>query len=170
MQRVLVYGVTGSGKSTVAALIARRTGLPHVSVDDLTWRPGWVALPDGEQRALFTQVCAQDRWVLDSAYGSWVDVPLARADLVVGLDLPRHVSLLRLLRRTVRRVVLRELVCGGNTETLRQALSRESILLWHGHSFARKRARLLTWEADPDGPPVLRLTSSAQVERWVRSL
>lgn len=41
VDRILVYGVTGSGKSTVAARIARRTGLPLVEVDELTWLPGW---------------------------------------------------------------------------------------------------------------------------------
>jgi adenylate kinase family enzyme len=45
-----VYGVTGSGKTTLAAQIAERTGLPWHSVDDLTWEPGWVEVPVQEQR------------------------------------------------------------------------------------------------------------------------
>ena len=170
MHRVLVYGVTGSGKSTLAQRIAERTGLPYVAVDDLTWQPGWVQLPVEEQRRLISEVCAGDRWVLDSAYGTWTDVVLARADLVVGLDYPRYVSLGRLLLRTARRGVDKKQVCGGNVETLRQALSRESIVAWHFRSFARKRARIARWQADPSGPPVLRMTTSQQAERWLRSL
>ncbi len=170
MQRVLVYGVTGSGKSTLARQVAERTGLPLVEVDDLTWLPGWVQRPVDEQRRMLTEVCAGERWVLDSAYGTWTDVVLARADLVVGLDYPRWVSLGRLLRRTAVRVVDRRQVCGGNTETLRQAFSRESIVLWHVRSFAGKRARIAAWSADPDGPRVLRLTHPREAERWLRDL
>ena len=38
--RVLVYGVTGSGKTTAALAIGARTGLPVTLVDELTWLPG----------------------------------------------------------------------------------------------------------------------------------
>jgi adenylate kinase family enzyme len=85
VQRVLVYGVTGSGKSTLARRIAERCVLPCHDVDDLTWEPGWVPVPDEVQRARLTAVCAGDEWVIDSAYGKWLDVPLARTDLVVGV-------------------------------------------------------------------------------------
>jgi len=166
-RRVLVYGVTGSGKTTLAGRLARITGLPFTEVDFVTWRPGWVLLPEEEQRARFTELCAGDRWILDSAYGTWVDVVLARADLVVGLDFPRVVSLSRLLRRTVSRAVRGTEICGGNRETVRRALSDDSIVRWHFRSFASKHERLVAWEADPAMPPVLRLRSPRELERWL---
>ncbi len=168
MRRVVVYGVTGSGKSTLAARIGERFGLPYVSVDDLTWEPGWVAVPDEVQRERIATVCAGDAWVLDSAYGIWKDIPLARADLVVGLDFPRWRSLGRLLRRTARRIVLRTEICNGNRERLRNLFrSADSIVVWHFRSFARKRRRMRAWQADPAMPPVVLLRSPAEVERWL---
>ena len=170
MRRVLVYGVTGSGKSTLARRVAARLGLPYVEVDELTWEPGWAPVPDEIQRERITAICAGDAWVLDHAYGKWLDVPLARADLVVGLDLPRLVSLGRLLRRTLGRMIRRTPTCNGNVETFREIfLRRDSILLWHFTSFARKRARIRRWAADSSFPVVV-LRSSAEVERWVESL
>jgi adenylate kinase family enzyme len=49
-QRILVYGVTGSGKTTLAARISAATGIPWHSVDDLTGEAGWVPVPTKEQR------------------------------------------------------------------------------------------------------------------------
>jgi adenylate kinase family enzyme len=171
VQRVLVYGVTGSGKSTLARRVAGRLALPYVEVDELTWEPGWVAVPDEVQREKITAVCAGDRWVLDSAHGKWLDVPLARTDLVVGLDLPRRVSLSRLVRRTFGRILRRTPICNGNVETFREAfLARDSILRWHFQSFARKRARIRRWATDPDFPPLVVLRSAAEIERWVQTL
>jgi hypothetical protein len=79
-------------------------GVRRTSVDDLTWEPGWVAVPDGEQRRRFQRVCAGDEWVL-AGYGAWLDVPLQRVQLVVALDYPRWFSLQRLVRRTFRRLL-----------------------------------------------------------------
>jgi hypothetical protein len=42
---------------------------------------------------------AGDRWILDTAYSTWLAIPLARADLIVALDYPRFVSLARLVGR-----------------------------------------------------------------------
>ncbi len=170
-RRILVYGVTGAGKTTLARQVAARLGLPFHPVDDLTWEPGWVAVPLEVQRERIAAVCAGDVWVLDHAYGAWVDVPLARADLVVALDLPRWLSFGRLLRRSVGNVVRGTPTCNGNRETFRQTfLSRESILLWHFRSFPRKRKRMRAWHADPAMPPVVLLRSPAEVRAWLETL
>ncbi len=169
-RRILVHGVTGSGKSTLAARISAATGIPWTHVDDLTWEPGWVAVPDEEQRRRFEAICAGDEWVLDTAYSSWRDVVMPRVELVVALDYPRVVSLWRLVRRTVARVVTKESVCNGNVETLRSVFSRDSIIAWHFQTFASKRRQVARWADDPSGPQVIRLTSRRQTEAWLRSL
>jgi adenylate kinase family enzyme len=168
--RILVYGVTGSGKTTMAAAIAERTGLPWHSADDLTWEADWVQVELAEQRRRITEVCAGERWILDTAYGKWRDIPVARAQLIVGLDYPRWLSLSRLVRRTLARVIDRRTVCNGNIETLRGTFSRESIIVWHFKSFARKRRRIGEWAADPAAPNVVRLTSTKQTRRWLATL
>jgi adenylate kinase family enzyme len=168
--RVLIYGVTGSGKTTLARQVAEKTGLPWHSVDDLTWEPGWISVPPAEQRRRIAAICAGERWIIDSAYSSWLDLVLARADLIVALDYPRWRSLAWLTRRTLTRAITRRPVCNGNTESFRQMLSRDSIIVWHFRSFARKRARMRAWAADRAGPEVIRLTSPAATRRWLASL
>jgi adenylate kinase family enzyme len=168
--RILVYGVTGSGKTVLAERISARTGIPWHSVDDLTWEPGWVPVPDHEQRRRIEAICAGDRWVLDTAYAKWLEVPLARVELIVALDFPRWLSLFRLLRRTAARALDGRPVCNGNRESFRLSFSRDSIILWHFRSFTRKRRRIRSWEADPHAPDVVRLTSPRQAETWLASL
>ena len=134
--RILVYGVTGSGKTTMAARIAERTGLPWHSVDDLTWEPGWIQVPTEEQRRRVAAICVGERWIIDTAYGKWLDIPLARVEVIVALDYARWRSR-RLVRRTLRRAIDHRAICNGNHETFRQAFSRDSIVVWHFRSFAR---------------------------------
>ena len=169
-RRVLVYGVTGSGKSTLASRLAGATGISWHSVDDLSWEPGWVAVPDDEQRRRIQRICERPEWILDTAYGAWLDLPLGHAQLIVALDYPRWFSLQRLVRRTVTRVFRRRLVCNGNRESWRGLVSRDSIIVWHFRSFSRKRQRIRRWSGDPAGPPVLRFTSARRAEQWLTGL
>lgn len=169
-KRISVYGVTGSGKTTLAKRLSEVAGIPWHSIDDLMWEPSWEEVPEAEQRSRVEAITRESEWILDTMYGKWLDVELPRVELVVGLDFPRWVSFGRLLRRTLNRVMDKHPICNGNTENWRQMLSRDSILVWHFRSFAGKRRRLREWEIREDGPKVLRFRSSREVERWLEEL
>ncbi|MDI3240728.1 GNAT family N-acetyltransferase [Arthrobacter sp. AL08] len=169
--RVLFYGVTGSGKSTAARAYAQSRGLPGFSADDDTgWLPGWQQRTVEEQRGIAASLAAQDRWVLDSAYGAWRDVVLPRAELIVCLDYPRWLSLARLIRRTLRRALTREPVCNGNEETIARLFTQGSILRWHFRSFTRKRQVMRGLEADPRMPAIVMFRRPRELDAWLAQL
>jgi adenylate kinase family enzyme len=102
MQRVLVIGSGGAGKSTLAARLGERLGLPVVHLDALYWRAGWVATPDDEWARRVAALAAGDAWVMDGNYGGTLDARLAACDTVVFLDLPRRLCAWRVVRRAIR--------------------------------------------------------------------
>lgn len=166
--RVLFHGVTGSGKSSAARAYAQASGLPEFSADDdIGWLPGWQERSVAQQRQLAGNLAARESWVLDSAYGAWRDIVVPRAELVVALDYPRWLSLARLTRRSVRRVITRQPVCNGNVETLTRLIARDSIFYWHFNSFARKKQVFRAWQADPDMPPVLVFRRPKDLRNWL---
>jgi adenylate kinase family enzyme len=169
-RRILVYGVTGSGKSMAAQRIAANTHLPLTLADELTWEPGWVPVAKDEQRRRIAAVAARDRWVLDTAYGAWLDVVLPRVEFVVGLDYPRWFSLQRVFRRSVMRAIDKKPICNGNTESFRRIVGRDSLIGWHFQSFGRKRRRMRAWAAAAEGPAVLLFTRSRDLEMWIDTL
>lgn len=170
-QRVLCYGVTGSGKSSAAIEIGARLNLPvHLVDDEIGWLPGWVNRPVDEQIEIATRIVSGDSWILDSAYGSWLEPVLARTQIIIALDYPRWLSLTRLLRRTWQRVTDRQPVCNGNVETWSQVFSRDSIIVWHFRSFASKRQRLHALRDAISGPKVLVLKHPRDYEALLRQL
>jgi adenylate kinase family enzyme len=171
VRRVAIIGASGSGKTTLADAMAARLGVPHIEVDAIHHGPGWTEMPTPEFRARMERVVAADGWVIDSVYQQKLGemVPLA-ADTVVWIDLPLHVTLGRLARRTASRYVRRTELWNGNRETLRGVLwGRDSLFAW---AIARHREYRRTLPAAFAGPAyrdkdVIRLRSEGDVRAWL---
>jgi adenylate kinase family enzyme len=100
MQRILIIGAPGTGKSTLARHMGPKLGLPVIHLDAEYWRPGWVEPTKDEWAVKVAMLAAREAWVMDGNYsGSW-DLRLPRAEAVVWLDLPRRVYLARMFVRT----------------------------------------------------------------------
>lgn len=100
MQRVLVIGISGAGKSTFSRVLAARTGLPLIHLDKEFWQPGWMETPRPEWRVRVAELTAGERWVMDGNYAGSLGLRLPRADTVMWFDYPT----LRCLRRAIWRV------------------------------------------------------------------
>ncbi len=170
-RRILIYGVYGAGKSTLAGRLARRLHLPWQPVDDLTWEPGWKEVPIALQRKRIAEICDLPAWIIDGAYQAWIDIPFQRADLVLCLDYSRTLTLWRLVRRTMRLLVTGEVICNGNRESLRSVLSSDSIFVWHFGSFSRKRRRMRQWRSDPaTAARTLVFSHPAETAKWLQDV
>lgn len=165
--RVVVNGTSGSGKSTLAHAIGERLDLPYVELDSLHHGPNWTPRPGFiEEVDRFT---SQERWVTEFQYDAVRPLLLERTDLFVWLDLPRHLVMGRLVRRTVSRRLRNEELWHGNREApLRTFLTDRDHVLRHGwrtHVDTRRRAE----QALEQRPalPVVRLRSVPETESWL---
>jgi adenylate kinase family enzyme len=99
VQRVVVTGPAGAGKTELALALGRRLELPVVHLDTLFWKPGWIPTPPDEWKDVQRRELAADAWVVDSQFDDMLPEWLERADTVVFVD----ASPLRCLWRVSRR-------------------------------------------------------------------
>jgi adenylate kinase family enzyme len=99
MQRILVIGGSGTGKSTLARAIGARLGLPVIHLDREFWSPGWVAPAPSAWRRKVEELAGREAWVMDGNYSATFDLRVPRADAIVWLDLPRWVYFPRTIKR-----------------------------------------------------------------------
>ncbi|MEM9666309.1 MAG: DNA topology modulation protein [Bacteroidota bacterium] len=102
MQRILVIGSGGAGKSTLARQLGRRLGLPVIHLDQHYWQPGWVETPRAVWQERVRQLIQRERWVMDGNYSGTMEMRLAAADTIVFLDTPRWRCLWQATRRYLR--------------------------------------------------------------------
>lgn len=162
MQRVLVIGSPGAGKSTFARELARRTGLPLTHLDAEYWRPGWVRPEAAEWEARVRGLIAPDVWILDGNYTSTVPLRAVRADTVIVLDYPRTLCLYRAVRRAL---------LGRRPDTLdlgKEPLNLEFLsFIWRFGALQRKQL------AELDHLPhltLIRLSSDKEARVWLAAV
>ena len=167
MRRVVVVGSSGSGKTTVAAELARALGVEHVEVDALHHGPNWTEATAEELRAAVSrELDGSEGWVVDGNYfGKLGDLVLKQADTAVWLDISLRTCLARLWHRTLHRVRDEVELWNGNRESWRGAFwGRESLFWWTiRHHRARRRRWPERFAQLPD-LTVVRLRTPADVD------
>ena len=93
MKRIMIIGCPGSGKSTFARALAKKTGLPLHYLDMMYWNPDRTTKPKEEFRAALRETVALDRWIIDGNYGSTLEIRMEACDTVIFLDYPPEVCL-----------------------------------------------------------------------------
>jgi len=170
---VAVIGGSCTGKTTLSRELARRLGVPHLELDALHHDAGWQEAPAEvlQARVDAALAAAPDGWVVDGNYHGKIGTSvLERADTVVFLDLPFRTALRRVLWRTLRRSITREELWNGNRESLRTALSRDSIVLWVITHHRTHRAKWPGRLASLPRLEVVRLRSPREVRAWLQSI
>ena len=102
MQRILIIGGSGTGKSTLAREMGARLELPVIHLDQHFWSPGWVQPEPEEWRRRVAELAARDAWVIDGNYSGTLAMRLPRAEAVVWLDLPRRIYFPRAVLRMLK--------------------------------------------------------------------
>lgn len=167
-RRILVAGPSGSGKTTLAGRIADVLHLPHIEIDALFHGPNWTPRPSFEDNV--HRFSADPAWVTEWQYGSVRPHLLQRADLLVWLDLPKAVVMTQVVRRTVMRRLQRQELWNGNIEPPLRAFfsDPDHIVRWAWKTHGSNAARVNAVAQQQSGPPVVRLRSHGDADRWLR--
>ena len=103
MERVMIIGCGGAGKSTLARKLGEKTGLSVVHLDQIWWEPGnWQHIEKSEFDERLAEELRKPRWILDGNFNRTIEARLAVCDTVIYLDYPRLVCLKNWLGRVIQ--------------------------------------------------------------------
>ena len=93
MDKVLVIGCPGSGKSTFSRKLHVLTGLPLFHLDMMYWNADKTIVDKPVFRARLAEAIQKDEWIIDGNYNSTLELRMQACDTVIFLDYPVEVCL-----------------------------------------------------------------------------
>ena len=100
MEKIVIIGSPGAGKSTLAQELGRLLNIKVVHLDRVFWQRGWKEKPR-ETRIDILQglVCKKKWWIIEGTYLGSSKPRLEAADTIIFLDIPPLLCLWRIVMR-----------------------------------------------------------------------
>lgn len=93
MKKGIVIGCPGSGKTTFAEKLCRKTGLPLYHLDAIWHRADRTHISREEFDRLLGEILGRESWIIDGNYSRTLERRLLACDTVMLFDLPTEVCL-----------------------------------------------------------------------------
>ena len=167
MERVIIIGCGGAGKSTLARKLGEKTGLPVVHLDQIWWEPGnWQHLEREEFDVRLLAELEKPRWILDGNFNRTLETRLKKCDTVIYLDYPRVVCLKNWIGRVIQnRGHARPDMAEGCKEWLDPEFA---VWIWNFNK--NNRARYYSLLNDLQGKQVYILKSRREADAFLTSI
>ena len=102
MNRVLVIGCAGAGKSTFCRRLNEIIKKEVIYLDQYYWKPNWKETASSEWQKLVTSLASKAEWIMDGNYSNTFNIRIIKADTIIFLDFPTWKCLWRVIRRTLK--------------------------------------------------------------------
>ena len=101
MERILVIGCPGSGKTRLAKLLGEKLNFPVVHLDRLWWTGTWENVSQEEFDRQLDEVLETEKWIIDGNFSRTMPLRLQHCDTIVYLDYSRWQCLMGMTQRVI---------------------------------------------------------------------
>ena len=166
MERIIIIGCGGAGKSTLARKLGEKLNLPVVHLDKLFWKPGWVESSKDEIDAIIRREIDKPRWIMDGNYNRTLQMRAVRCDTVIYLDFSTFACMRGVLKRvTTTYGTVRPDMGEGCPERFDL-----DFLKWVWNFNKNKRGPYLKMLSELKDKQVIILKNRREVEKFLKSL
>lgn len=158
MQRIIIMGCPGSGKTYVAKELGEKLDISVIYLDKLWRGKEGSHISKAEFDARMEKALSLDSWIMDGDFSRTMEARLKKCDTILYLNLPRWLCLWKLFRRA----------WAGRKVPGGEKLTKEKVqYVWNYRK--KNRIRNDIWIAKTKHARVIELRSNKQVQAFLEA-
>jgi adenylate kinase family enzyme len=163
LNRILIVGDAGRGKSTLAQKISTKLGIPHYSTDDFYYETKFTKIRDRKESiAKIKEIFKKEKWIIEGTTNHLIEQGLYSADLIIHL---RYKNILTQWMVLFKRYLKRD------NETIRGLFSLMKHVLYKKYKLGGRKGKLTHTEiVSPHKHKVITLSSFKEINEFINSL
>ena len=99
MEKIVIIGSPGAGKSTFARHLGRMLHINVVHLDRIFWQPGWKEKPREKRIDILQKIVREKQWIIEGTYLGSSEPRLDAADTIICLDTATKLCFGRIIKR-----------------------------------------------------------------------
>lgn len=100
--RISIIGGSGTGKSTLCEILAKKLKLPAIHLDAINFNENWVEIAKEERDEIISAKAKEEKWIIDGNYNKTLKERFDNADLIIWLDYSTYMQLKGVLKRFLK--------------------------------------------------------------------
>ena len=166
MNKIIVIGCPGSGKTTLSKLLAQKLNLPLIHLDKIQWLGDWVCIRGEDFDNILREEMKKPQWIIDGNYNRTIPMRLKQCDTVIYLDYPTYVCFFSALKRVIKNYGKVRDDMGGNCKE-----RFDPAFFWFILNFNRKnRKKYHKLLNEAEGKKIIILKSRKEAENFLGSI
>lgn len=172
MKKVIVVGLSGAGKTTLANQLSAALNIRAIELDSIYHQADWKPLDREVFIDKVNEITAQKEWILCGNFFTALGKKLwKKADTIIWCDYPLPLVLWRLIRRTFYRGITKQELWNGNKESLlTNFFTKNSVILLTLRSWKKHKKRygdIFDNHPDISNATFVRLRSKKDTEKFL---
>lgn len=165
INRIMICGRPGSGKSTYAKTLSERLQLPLYHLDKIFFTHDW----EKQDNEIFMQqqkdIIEKDQWIIDGNSSQSFELRYPRTDVILYFDMPRWLCFWRIFKRCITKDISIDDRAPNCPETVSWPLL---VYTWNYDS--RAYCRLLPLRVQYPNIPFIEVRSGKDLEQISKNL